>query len=115
MHEIALRHPAVDGVDGKGIPSANIEGADRIARIRRHPQKTIDNSAYFAVPAREWPERKAAAMKPRILALQAAYDTGDHTAYRKQRAKDRKALLARAEAVVERLEAEIARMPQTAG
>jgi hypothetical protein len=101
LAEIALRHPIVDGIP------VDIKGADRIERIRHHPQKTVDYSAHFAISASKRAEHTTTIMIPRILALQAAYDTGDHTVYWKQRAKDKKTLLGKALLIVERLEAKI--------
>ena len=104
LAETAMRHSVAD-----------IKSADRISLLRHHSQRDVDHSNYFAIPAMERVGLKAAVMRPRILSLQAAYNTGDHTAYREQQARDKKTLLAKAMAIVERLEIKISQAPQAVG
>lgn len=118
LAEIALRSPEVDNKAGVGASAANIEGATRISGIRYHPRRIAAPRNVSPVSRIAWTEHVeeiAAAMRPRILRMKDAFESGDRTAYRRQQGKDRKALLARAEAIIDRVEAEIARMPQTAG
>ena len=111
LAEIALRRAEVDNVNGMGIPAPDIEGADRISAVRHHPKR-------IAMGRNASPQTRsdvAAAMRPRILLLKEAFESGDRTTYLRKRKKDRKALIERARTIVDRVEAITGPQPQTAG
>lgn len=118
LAEIALRRPEVDNINGVGVPAPDIEGADRISAVRHHPKRIAMGRHASPQTRTAWTDHVsdvAAAMKPRILLLKEAFESGDRTAYHRKRKKDRKALLERARTIVDRVEAIIGPQPQTAG
>lgn len=106
LAENALRHPDI----GKTASAGEKKEADRIDAIRCHPKRIHPQrhvSGYSRPALREHTEAVAAAMRPRILRLKEAFESGDQAACGRQRAKDRKALRGCARTIVARVEAEI--------
>ncbi len=87
LAEIALRYPEKHDVNNN--PAAAATEIRRIDRIRRHPRKIIDDSAYLALSRQEQVKLRAAAIMPRMRALQTAYEANDciRSSQRKQKRK----------------------------
>ena len=118
LAEIALRRAGVDNINGMGVPAPDIEGADRISAVRHHPQRIAMGRNASPRTRTAWTNHVsdvAAAMKPRILLLKEAFESGDRTTYLRKRKKDGKDLVERARMIVDRVEAIIDPQPQTAG
>lgn len=120
LAEIALRRPEVDNVDVDkvSISVADIERASKISAIRHHPKRIAMGRNSLPQTHTAWTAHigeVTAAMKPRILLLKEAFESGDRTAYHRQQAEDRETLFERAWTIVDRVEAASESPPQAAG